>query len=110
VHAPSGLVEVGIAGFTVPSKARVGQKATLTVSIKNSGCTDTWVLCAASKPGQAIGAQNVWVLKGKTVSVGFSYTYSAGDVPSVCFTATVSAAGDVNPANNQATACTKVTR
>jgi hypothetical protein len=110
VHTPSGLVEVGITNFSVPPKAKTGQNATLNVSIKSTGCTDTWVLCTVTKPGQTIGAQNVWVTKGSTSTAGFAYTYSAGDMPSVCFTATISAAGDVNPANNQATVCTRVTR
>jgi hypothetical protein len=110
IHTPSGRVEVGITSFAVPSRVKVGQTQTLRVTIANSGCADTWVQCTVSKPGQTIGTQNVWVLKGSTATAAFPYTFTASDVPNVCFTATISATGDVNPANNQATACTKVTR
>jgi hypothetical protein len=110
IHTPSEQVEVGITSFAVPSRVKVGQTHTLTVTIANSGCADTWVQCTVSKPGQTIGTQNVWVLKGSTATAAFPYTFIASGVPSVCFTATISATGDVNPANNQATACTKVTR
>jgi hypothetical protein len=61
------------------------------------------------KGTQVIGTKRLRIRQGQDSRVTFTYKYLAGDAPRVCFTATVAAQGDVNPANNQATGCTRVT-
>ena len=107
-HAPSRAVEVGITSFSVPTNANVGQKATLTVLIENSGCSDASVRCTVARGNRVVGTKKLTIPKGRDGRVTFSYKYSSGDAPRACFTATVVAEGDADLANNRATGCTTV--
>jgi len=108
VHTPGAAVEVGIARFGVPAKAEVGERAELDVLIENSGCSDASVQCTVRRGRRVVGTKRLTIREGQVSRVTFPYKYSRGDAPRVCFTATVLAAGDVNPTNNQATGCTNV--
>jgi hypothetical protein len=111
--------DVGIKKFSVPQSASAGQTRSISVGIGNTKCPDT-VQVTLSKGlagggSQFIGSLTQFVpVRGgnRTTDFDFSYTFTSGDaaLKKVTFlaAATIIGAVDAYPADNNATATTKV--
>lgn len=110
---PPVTVDLSITGTSIPSYAHKYETKTLTVSVNNtfSGVVNgTLTLVGKDKYGRIVGnfTSNVTTTANSTATT-YSYTWKAPSyATTVYWTATVTAAGDVNAANNVKTATTKV--
>ena len=109
--------DVAIKKFSVPQSARSNQTRQITVGVSNNACPDTVQVTLTRNGVQLLGTLTQFVpVRGpnRTTDFDFSYTFTTSDATAkkVTFTAdaTIIGAPDAFPADNTATATTKVSK
>jgi serine protease len=103
---PAGTIDAAVTGLTVPAGPVVMGTATqISVGVQNNGSSTKTVVVTLQDQatGLTIGSQNVGLIPGQATTVTFDWT-AVAPAATHKLRATVSLAGDDNPANDSRTA------